>query len=145
MAPQMGIQVRYACPEGYGPNRAILAEAKMRLGLAHRKLIHGFKTPAEAVKGSNAIYTDVWASMGFEAEAMAREQAFAGYQVNEELHAKAAPGALIMHCLPMQRGKEISETLPEHPCSVLFEQSENRMHVQKALLLGMLPARKDGA
>jgi ornithine carbamoyltransferase len=135
IAPLAGVKVRFACPKGYGPNAQILATARLK----YPKLVQVCKTPAEAVKGANAVYTDVWTSMGFEAEAAVRDQAFAGYQLNEALYSQVAAGALILHCLPMVRGKEISQTLPEHPCSAIFRQSENRLHAQKALLLGMLP------
>lgn len=142
MAPQLGVRIHYACPAGYGPKRSVLAEAKMRVGPKHKHLIQGFKDPRDAVQGAHALYTDVWTSMGFEQENEKRLKAFQGFQLNEALHALAAPGAAIMHCMPMVRGQEISENLPEHECSVLFQQSENRMHVQKALLLGLLPQER---
>jgi ornithine carbamoyltransferase len=84
------------------------------------------------------VYTDVWTSMGFEGEETDREKAFRDYQVNEKLMAAAHPQAIFLHCLPMVRGKEVSETIPDSPCSRIFVQSENRLHVQKALLLKLL-------
>ncbi|MCM2278890.1 MAG: ornithine carbamoyltransferase [Oligoflexia bacterium] len=137
LMPFLGIHVTYACPPGYEPNAFIsrVAEGRAREGGGS---ITAFTDPVEAIRGTNAVYTDVWTSMGFEAQEFEREAAFANYQLNEALYAHAAPGALIMHCMPMIRGKEISETLPEHENSVLFRQSENRLHAQKALLLKLL-------
>jgi ornithine carbamoyltransferase len=137
LAPFAGIQLRYACPQGYEPNAFIVKRAKARAKEGGGS-ITALNDPAAAVKGSHAIYTDVWTSMGFEGEETDREKAFAGYQLNEELYAHAAPRAIIMHCLPMARGKEITNAMAEHPNSALFRQSENRLHVQKALLIAML-------
>ncbi len=132
--PRLGVDVRYACPEGYSPEAWIIKKAKDHGGGS----IESFNTPEEAVVGCNAVYTDVWASMGFEKEASFRNDAFQGFQVNEKLMGLAAPDAVVMHCLPMNRGQEISETLVESKQSVLFDQSENRLHVQKALLVKLL-------
>jgi ornithine carbamoyltransferase len=137
LLPFMGGEVRFACPEGYGPNAEIVARAQARAAKSGGKVVV-CKTPEEAVAGVHAIYTDVWTSMGFEAENAKRVKDFAGYQVNEKLHALADKGAVVMHCLPMIRGQEISKTLPDQPCSAIFQQSENRLHVQKALLVGMM-------
>jgi ornithine carbamoyltransferase len=90
--------------------------------------------PVEAVTGADAIYTDVWASMGQEAEAAARRVIFAPYQVNAALMAHAAAGALFMHCLPAHRGDEVTDEVIDSPASVVFDQAENRLHSQKALL-----------
>jgi len=90
------------------------------------------------VAGVDAIYTDVWASMGEEQEADARRLVFAPYQVNDRLMSKAAPGALFMHCLPAHRGEEVTADVIESAASVVFEQAENRLHTQKALLLMLL-------
>ena len=95
-------------------------------------------SPADAVAGADAIYTDVWASMGEEAEADSRRIVFAPYQVNRELMAAAAPDALFMHCLPAHRGDEVTEEVIESPASVVFDQAENRLHTQKALLALLL-------
>jgi ornithine carbamoyltransferase len=92
--------------------------------------------PHEAVHDAHAIYTDVWASMGFENDK--KDDLFAGFQVNEELMALALPEAIFMHCMPMVKGKEVSHTLPDSPQSVIFQQSENRLHVQKALLIALI-------
>ena len=97
-----------------------------------------FSEPADAVAGADAVYTDTWTSMGQEAEAEVRRHAFAAYQVNEELMAHAKPGALFMHCLPAHRGEEVTAEVFESEVSVVFDQAENRLHGQKALLLMLL-------
>ena len=102
---------------------------------AHIEIIHD---PLAAVSGADAVYTDVWTSMGCEAEAAEREKIFAGYQVNDELFAHAAPHAVFMHCLPAHREQEVSTSVIDSPRSVVFDQAENRMHVQKAILLLLL-------
>jgi ornithine carbamoyltransferase len=137
LLPYAGVHVQYACPSGFEPNAFIVKKAKKRAKEGGGS-ITAFPDPESAVKGVNAIYTDVWTSMGFENEGPDREKFFEGYQLNEELHSHAAPNAVVMHCMPMVRGKEISETMPDHPASVIFKQSENRLHVQKALLIGLL-------
>jgi ornithine carbamoyltransferase len=137
LAPRVGVHVRYACPRGYEPSAFIVKKAKARAKEGGGS-IAAFTDPAAAVKGANAVYTDVWVSMGFEGNDEERESAFADYQLNETLYAAAAPGAVIMHCLPMLRGKEITDGMADHANSVLFQQSENRLHVQKALLAGLL-------
>lgn len=137
LMPYLGIHLRYACPAGYEPNAFIVKHAENR-ALERGGSITAFNDPIAAVEGTNAVYTDVWTSMGFEDQQYDRDQAFLGYQVNESLYSHAAPGALIMHCMPMEKGKEISETLPEHENSAIYRQSENRLHVQKALLLMLM-------
>jgi ornithine carbamoyltransferase len=94
--------------------------------------------PAEAARGAHAIYTDVWASMGAENEAAERRTAFADYQVDDELFTHAAPDAVFMHCLPAKRGEEVTDSVIESARSVVFDQAENRLHAQKALLLMLL-------
>jgi ornithine carbamoyltransferase len=135
LAPQLGITLQYCCPHTRGPNEKILARAKMRTA-AYPERIQTYATPNTAVYNAHAVYTDVWTSMGFEAGQA--EHLFKDFQVNETLLEKAQPNAVFMHCLPMKRGKEVSETLPDQPCSVIFQQSENRLHLQKALLLYLL-------
>lgn len=137
MAPLLGVEVRYSCPKGYEPNPTILFRAQQR-AIAHGGAVVACATPEEAVKGSQAIYTDVWTSMGFEAENEARMQAFAGYKVDEALHELADKDAVLMHCLPMNRDVEISGKLADSSHSVIFQQSENRLHAQKALLVGLM-------
>ena len=90
--------------------------------------------PADAVRGADAVYTDVWASMGQESEASARRAIFAPYQVNAALMSLTAPDAIFMHCLPAHRGDEVTDEVIDSPASVVFEQAENRLHTQKALL-----------
>lgn len=137
LLPYLGMHLRYACPKGYEPSALVLKQAK-RLAVEGKGSLQSFQSPVEAVAGAEALYTDVWTSMGFEEEATRREIAFKGYQLNAELYAKAKPDALVMHCLPMIRGKEITEEMVEHPRCAIFRQSENRLHVQKALLLELL-------
>jgi ornithine carbamoyltransferase len=139
LCPFVGVDVRYACPAGFQPDPEIVNRAKAR-ALEGGGSVTSFFDPKEAADGAHALYTDVWTSMGFEKEEAAREAAFRGYQINEELYALASPNALVMHCLPMVKGKEISETMAEHPNSVIFRQSENRLHAQKAVLLHLLGA-----
>ncbi|MEZ0392761.1 MAG: ornithine carbamoyltransferase [Pseudobdellovibrionaceae bacterium] len=136
IAPYVGVDVHYACPKGYEPDESILKRAELRAKEAGAQ-IRKFQTPAEAVKDVDAIYTDVWTSMGFEAENKIRLQAFEGYQINKALLAKANPNAIVLHCLPMIKGQEITADVVELPASALFEQAENRLHAQKALLIGL--------
>lgn len=144
MAPFLGIDLSYACPNGFEPNSFIVkkAQARAKEGLGGKIL--ACSTPEEAVRGANALYTDVWTSMGFETsteEQADRESAFDGYQINEDLYALTShqpQEALIMHCMPMLRGREIAESMADHKNSVIFDQAENRLHVQKALLLCLM-------
>lgn len=134
LAPMVGVRVQYACPQAYTPTPQIVSMAQEKCP----GLIAAYSSPEEAVQGAHAVYTDVWTSMGHEEETQARLAAFQGYQVNEELMKKAQNGAVFMHCLPMERGQEVSLALPDSPCSVIFRQSENRLHIQKAILLGLI-------
>ncbi len=136
LLPMAGVDVHYACPKGFEPDPAILERAHLRATKTGAK-IRSFKTPRCAVKGVNAIATDVWTSMGSEEKAESRLSAFSGYQVNLELYSQAHPGAIVMHCLPMVKGQEITAEMVEHPCSALFQQAENRLHAQKALMFGI--------
>jgi len=131
-----GITVHVASPEGYELPAHVIEEAS-RIATNGAE-IRCFADPNEAVAGVNAIYTDVWASMGEENEAAARRLVFAPYQVNDELMSRAAPGAMFMHCLPAHRGDEVTAHVIESPASVVFDQAENRLHTQKALLLMLL-------
>jgi ornithine carbamoyltransferase len=137
LLPYLGVHVSYSCPQGFEPNSFIVKNAKKRAKEGGGS-ITAFEKPSDAVKGVNAIYTDVWASMGQEAEESEKEKSFTDYQVNEELYARAAPGAILLHCMPMARGKEITDTMADHPNSRIYQQAENRLHAQKALLLGMM-------
>lgn len=132
MAPKLGITIRYCCPPPYQPSHEIVAYAKTQGGTGS---IEAILDPVMAVKNANAIYTDVWTSMGFEQRSLS---VFDGLQVNEQLMAHANSDAVFMHCMPMNRGQEVSQKLPDAPCSVIFQQSENRLHVQKALLYQLL-------
>ncbi len=127
---KVGMQVSVACPQGYEPPQEILDFTKEygdRFQLMHN--------PAEAVVGATAVYTDVWTSMGQEAQQEIRTNVFSGtYQVNDELLKKAAPGCLVLHCLPARRGLEITDSVFEAHADVIFEEAENRLHAQKAVL-----------
>jgi ornithine carbamoyltransferase len=132
-----GAHVRVATPAGYEPDATIVAEAK-RVARETRGKIEIVRAPEEAVAGAQAVYTDVWASMGQESESAAREKAFAGYQVNEALFAQAAPDAVFLHCLPAHRGLEVTAGVIDSPRSIIYDQAENRLHVQKAILHTLL-------
>ncbi len=132
-----GAHVRIATPTDYSPDPAVISEAK-RTARETRGKIELCASPEEAVAGAQAIYTDVWTSMGQEEEMAAREAAFAAYQVNEALFAQAAPEAVFMHCLPAHRGSEVSKEVIDSPRSIVFDQAENRLHMQKAILLTLL-------
>jgi ornithine carbamoyltransferase len=132
----LGVSLHVASPEGYELADAVVEDAR---GVArHGAQIRRFRDPHEAVAGAAAVYTDVWTSMGQEQESARRRAVFAGYQVNAKLMASAAPGALFMHCLPAHRGEEVTAEVIESPASVVFDQAENRLHTQKALLLMLL-------
>lgn len=137
LAPFLGIELHYACPAGYEPSSLVVRQAKKRAKEGGGSVV-AHTDPIEAMKNADAVYTDVWTSMGFEKEETDRDSVFHEYQLNEELYAHAKPTALIMHCMPMIKGKEITAALAEHENSVLFRQAENRMHVQKALLIGLI-------
>jgi ornithine carbamoyltransferase len=134
---RVGAHVKVATPAGHEPDRSVVAEAKRAARETHGK-IEVLRAPEEAVDGAQVVYTDVWASMGQEQEAAAREAAFAGYQVNEALFALAAPDAAFLHCLPAHRGLEVTSGVIDSPRSMIFDQAENRLHVQKAILLTLL-------
>jgi len=134
---RLGIHCSVATPEGYGPQAPIVQQAK-RLALQTGAVIEVTHDPQTAVEGAHAVYTDVWASMGQEAEAEERKRIFAPYQVNESLLAQARPEGVFMHCLPAKRGLEVTDGVMESKQSVAFDQAENRLHVQKALLVMLL-------
>ncbi|HTU33120.1 MAG TPA: ornithine carbamoyltransferase [Candidatus Acidoferrum sp.] len=134
---RVGAHIKVATPAGYEPDAAIVAEAK-RAARETRGKIEVLRSPEDAVAGAQAVYTDVWASMGQEQEATAREAAFAGYQINEELLSHAARNAIFLHCLPAHRGLEVSGGVIDSPRSIVFEEAENRLHVQKAILLTLM-------
>ncbi|HZR65147.1 MAG TPA: ornithine carbamoyltransferase [Terriglobales bacterium] len=137
VAARVGAEMRIATPAGYEPDPSVVAEAT---DLAHeqRGKVKLFHSPEEAASGVHAVYTDVWASMGQEGEAAARAKIFASYQVNDALMKHAAPNAVFMHCLPAHRGGEVTDSVMDSPQSIVFDQAENRLHVQKAILLMLL-------
>ena len=136
VACMLGVTVHVGSPEGYELPQEIVEEAAAVA--RHGAQVRLFTDPREAVRGVDAIYTDVWASMGEESEAATRQRIFAPYQVDSSLMAAAKPGALFMHCLPAHRGDEVTAEVIESPSSVVFDQAENRLHTQKALLLMLL-------
>jgi len=131
-AVMMGVNVRLASPAEYALSDAVVQKAAGRARGGAR--IERFADPLAAVKGADAVYTDVWASMGEEHEADHRRDVFAPYQVNATLMAAASPHAIFMHCLPAHRGEEVTSEVIESPASIVFDQAENRLHTQKALL-----------
>jgi ornithine carbamoyltransferase len=136
-AARTGMHFTLAVPPGYEPNPVIYQQA--RVDATHTGArIEVTHDPADAVRGADAIYTDVWASMGQEAEAEQRRAVFAPYQVTASLMALARPEALFMHCLPAHRGEEVSAEVLDGPHSVVLEQAENRLHVAKAVLVALL-------
>ena len=134
---RVGAHIKVATPAGYEPDPAIIAEAK-RAARETRGRVEILRSPEEAVAGAQAVYTDVWASMGQEQEASVREAAFAGYQVDKELLSHAARDVVFLHCLPAHRGLEVSSGVIDSPRSIVFDQAENRLHVQKAILLTLM-------
>ena len=134
---RLGIHVSVATPAGYEPQSFITQKA-IELGGETGAVIEITNDPMQCVKNANAIYTDVWASMGQESEGDERKRIFGPYQVNEALLEKARQDALFMHCLPAKRGQEVTDGVVESPQSVVFDQAENRLHVQKAALLMLL-------
>ncbi len=133
LAARLGVNLRIATPANYAPAPDVLADAK-RVAKETRARIELFTDPTEAVAGAQAIYTDSWTSMGFEAEEKVRRNVFKAYQVNRKLMEQAAPGAFFMHCLPAHRGAEVTDEVLDGPVSIVLKQSENRMYVQKAIL-----------
>lgn len=134
---RVGAEIRVATPEGYQPQAEIVGEARKTARSTGGK-IELFFAAEEAVAGAQGVYTDVWASMGQEDEAAARAKTFAPYQVNVELMRRAAPDAVFLHCLPAHRGMEVTDEVMDSPRSIVFDQAENRLHVQKAILLRLL-------
>jgi ornithine carbamoyltransferase len=129
-ARQFDFELAIACPEGYDPEADLLS--------ANRNRVFIERDPARAVAGADLVVTDVWASMGQESEQQQRMTLFQPFQLNEELMSQAAPDALYMHCLPAHRGEEISAGLMDHPDTVIWDEAENRLHAQKALMEALL-------
>jgi ornithine carbamoyltransferase len=133
---RLGINIHVASPEGYTLPQWAVQQAAVASRFGARLRL--FTEAADAVDGADAVYTDTWTSMGQEDEAEVRRQMFASYQVNDGLMSQAKPGALFMHCLPAHRGEEVTPEVFESPASIVFDQAENRLHVQKALLSMLL-------
>lgn len=132
-ALKTGMSISVACPEGYEPDKQVLDFAN-----EYGDKFSMFRTPKEAVVDADVVITDVWASMGQEGEAEKRRKAFAGYQINEELMALAKSDAMVQHCLPAHRGEEITEEVFEAHANEIFEEAENRLHAQKAVMVKCL-------
>ena len=133
----LGVNVRIGCPVGFEPDGSVLEQSRI-LAAAHGGCVEVMHEPVAAVRGAHALYTDVWASMGQEEEKAERERAFTGWCLNEELLAEADPRAIVLHCLPAYRGLEISAGAMEGSASRIFDQAENRLHAQQALLAALL-------
>jgi ornithine carbamoyltransferase len=133
-AAQMGLTLTIACPRAYQPEVAVVRRART-LAETTGAVLDIVEDPKQGVKGADVIYTDVWTSMGQEQEAATRHEVFRPYQINAALLAEAPSHAVVMHCLPAHRGEEITEDVFESERSLVFEEAENRLHVQKALLI----------
>jgi ornithine carbamoyltransferase len=136
MGATLGMEIRLAHPAGYAPNERLVARATELAEASGGRLVFD-ADPRAVVSGAAVIYTDAWTSMGQEAEAEERRDAFSRYQVNGDLLAMA-PDAVVMHCLPAHRGEEITSDVMDGPSSIIFDQSENRLHAQKALLVELI-------
>lgn len=134
---KLGVSLTVATPTRHKPNQSIFSEAKQSAKTSGARIMLSNDPPA-AAKDADVVYTDVWASMGQEAEYKERCKDFHGFQVNRRLLALAKPDCLVMHCLPAHRGEEITDEVIDGPNSIVFDQAENRMHVQKAILLWLL-------
>jgi len=135
-AAMLGVHFHIASPDSYQLPHAVVTQATTRARFGAR--LRAFAHAADAVIGADVVYTDTWTSMGQEAEAELRRRVFAPYQVNDDVMALARPGALFMHCLPAHRGEEVTAEVLESESSVVFDQAENRLHAQKALMLMLL-------
>jgi len=136
-AAKAGMKMAVATPPGYEPKKEIIDWARedgqgtdFELTITH--------DPVEAVREADAVYTDVWASMGQEAEKEIRKKIFSPYQVNRELFSKAKPDAYFMHCLPAHRGEEVTDEIIDSPNSIVYDQAENRLHVQKVIMMNLM-------
>ena len=131
-AYRLGFELRLACPEGYDPDAEVLERARSAASVTLTR------DPAAAAEGADVVTTDVWASMGQEEEAAARAAAFGGYIVDDALMARAKPEAIFLHCLPAHRGEEVAASVIDGPQSRVFDEAENRLHAQKAILLELM-------
>jgi ornithine carbamoyltransferase len=134
-AVKLGMAMSAGCPEGYQPNQLILKSAAREAQKLGSPVPEVTDDPMAAVAGADVVYTDVWTSMGQEEEAEARVQAFQGFMVTPEMMAAANPDAVFMHCLPAHRGEEVAAEVIDGPQSVVFDEAENRLHVQKAVMM----------
>jgi ornithine carbamoyltransferase len=137
LGAMLGMEVRLAHPAGYAPNQQIVEQARA-LATEHDGRLEFTSDPADAVRGAQVVYTDAWTSMGQEAETVERRDAFARYRVDDKLLDIAGPDAVAMHCLPAHRGEEITSEVMDGPRSIIWDQSENRLHAQKALLVEVI-------
>ncbi len=142
-AVKLGMQCSVGCPKGYEPNPLIFKSAVREAQKLGSPIPEVTPDPLQAVSGADVVYTDVWTSMGQEAEAAKRVAAFQGFAVTRELMSAAAPEALFMHCLPAHRGEEVAAEVIDGPQSVVFDQAENRLHVQKAILVTLMGQQSD--
>ncbi len=133
LAAKLGGHVRYATPADFRPGEDLIERAKIE-ARKNGALIEEFRDPKEAVKGADFVYTDVWVSMGEEKKRKTKVLSFREFQINRELLRRASKDALVMHCLPAHRGEEITEEVLESESSIIFDQAENRLHIQKAVL-----------
>jgi ornithine carbamoyltransferase len=136
-AARFGAHLTVACPEGYGPDPGVVRWAKENAAETDCRL-EILQDPLAAAEGADVIYTDVWASMGLESEAEKRREVFRSYQVNDTVAGRAKPDFVFMHCLPAHRGEEVTDSVIDSPNSVVFQQAENRLHAQKAILLALM-------
>ncbi|HEV2417053.1 MAG TPA: ornithine carbamoyltransferase [Terriglobia bacterium] len=137
VAAKLGVSMHVATPPGFAPKPEMVDQVES-VAARTGAVIEFFHDPFEAVRGCQAVYTDVWASMGQEYAAHLREQVFAPYRVTQDLMENASRGAVFMHCLPAHRGKEVTDEVIDSPASLVYDQAENRLHVQKAILLLLL-------
>ena len=133
-AARLSLDLRVGCPEGYEPNMELVEKAKAE----GKSEITIYNDPFDAVKDADIVYTDVWASMGQEDETAARKKIFAPFQINQKLVANAADDCLVEHCLPAHRGDEITDEVIDGPHSVVFDEAENRLHIQKAIMVTLM-------
>lgn len=136
-ASKVGLNMRIATPKGYEPDKAVVRAAK-EFAFGSGSKLEFSKAAADAVRNADIVYTDVWVSMGQESQTKKRLKAFRGYQVNDKLMKLAKKGCLVMHCLPAHRGQEITDSVIDSANSIVYDQAENRMHVEKAILLRLL-------
>ncbi len=134
MAMRIPMKLNLAIPDGFDPDEKTYNAAR-EAGISEVQIV---RDPVEAVKDMNVVYTDVWASMGQESEAEKRKKIFASYQVNEELISHACSDVKVMHCLPAHRGDEITDGVVDGPHSIVFDEAENRMHIQKAIMVNLM-------